>query len=147
MEGNDGEINRERGVSGRVPALSLVSGEGGWQRQAGWLLWPRARPHTVPRCPGKAPASEGQGVEGGPEVQAPPKALQRASGGPLCPQLNHLTHLVLSAWRGLVHLGTVLRGCKPAGRLTCADYTDTGVNTGTEINSAFAVGSAAQHHN
>lgn len=55
-EGNDGEINRERGVSGRVPALSLVSGEGGWQRQADWLFWPSARPHTVPHCPGKTPA-------------------------------------------------------------------------------------------
>lgn len=30
-KGNDGEINGERGVPGHVPALSLVSGEGGWQ--------------------------------------------------------------------------------------------------------------------
>lgn len=74
--------------------------------------------------PWKSPGLRGTGGWGGTSSRSvpPPMALQQAPGGLLCPHFNHLTHLVPSAWWGLVHLGSVLWlwGCKPVCSLTWA---------------------------
>lgn len=51
-------INKERGVSGCVPALSLVSGEGGWQRLAALAQSQATHCNTLPR---KSPSMRGTG--------------------------------------------------------------------------------------
>jgi len=112
-------------VSGRVPALSLVSGEGRWPAgcsgsQPGHTLSPAARGE---------PWSERDGeFRGGWGAQSPspppPQGTSTGPGGPVVHPLNHLTHLVPPT----LAPGS---GCG-LPNLPGYDYADTEVNTGTQ---------------
>lgn len=127
-EGNDGEINRVWSAWLCPSFVSALRGEGGPLAEAGRLLWPSARPHTVPRCPGKAPVCEGQGVEGDrwidPNVRAPPKHFSRPRGAhcacppakPLDTSGPHSLARTRSPWHG----AAAVCGLTRAG----AHYTD-----------------------
>ena len=123
--------------------VSALRGEGALAeagRLAALALSQATHCATLPR---KSPGLRGTGGWGGsvdrPKRPGPPKALQQAPGGPLCPQLNHLTHLVPSAWWGLVHLGTVLRLSVVWPELELIIQTQ-------QIYNAYTIGSTAQYH-
>lgn len=94
VEGKDGEI-KQRAWS-VWPCPSFVFGlRGGRLAEADRLaaLAQSQATHcaTLPR---KSPGLRRTEGLGGNQSPRPPKKLQQAPGGPLCPQLNHLTHLV-----------------------------------------------------
>lgn len=94
-EKTDGEIRGERGEFGCIPALSLVSGEEAWHKQGRQAALEPVQATHCATLPRKSP---GQRRTGRAPKPGPPETLQRAPGGPLCPELNHLTHLVPSVW-------------------------------------------------